>query len=585
MPKVTIDGIKLDVPNGKTIIQAAVENGIDITHFCWHPELSVSGNCRMCLVEIGTPKKNRNGEVELDNLGNPVIAFMPKLQIACATPVSDGMHVKTKSPQTLAAQEAVMEFILINHPLDCPICDEAGQCKLQEYEFKHSNGESRFLEEKNHKPKRQSWGPNVMYDAERCISCSRCIRFAKEYAEQDILSFTQRGDRVTIQVAKDKELDNNYSMNVIDICPVGALTSKDFRFKSRVWDMSFNESICSQCSRGCNIKVGVRNNQVLRIEPDANMYVNKYWMCDVGRLSYENINENRITEPFNKDKTIKDWKSLLSAAANSLKKFKPNEIAFIASANASNEDLFLFHKLAKSIIKSSNIDYVEYTDSTFADDKLRTSEKSANINVMEILGFNHKSSINLSNLIDKINDKSIKAVYSLDSNIAENENLRNALKKLDLFIVHSSNNNQATEIADFVFAASTHFEACGTFTNINKRVQMFEPALVTTENQRYTGMKLSRLDQFGSDNDRWNQHGKRNCYPNWLIIKMLAKDLGANWQYKDSAAVFSDIVIENQAFKGMNYKKLKEYQGLTLFKGNTPDPKIRNYKSHYMKPE
>jgi NADH-quinone oxidoreductase subunit G len=298
MPHVVIDGKTYEAAAGKTIIEVAYENGVEIPHFCWHPELSVSGNCRMCLVEVGLPKRLPDGSFEKDADGKTKIGYFPKLQIACATAITDGMHVRTKTETVKQSQEAVMEFILINHPLDCPICDEAGQCKLQEYAFLHSRGESRFTDMKNRAEKRQSWGPNVLYDAERCITCSRCIRFAREVAKQDVLTFVNRGDRVTVKLAEGAQFDNPYSMNVIDICPVGALTAKDFRFKARVWDMTFNDSICPGCSRGCNITVGTRNNQILRIEPKANPYVNKFWMCDYGRLTqHEKYNYNRVIEP------------------------------------------------------------------------------------------------------------------------------------------------------------------------------------------------------------------------------------------------------------------------------------------------
>lgn len=243
MPHIYVDKQRIEAKPGKTIIEACYENGIEVPHFCWHPDLSVSGNCRMCLVEVGMPKKNPDGSNVLDAEGKPEISFFPKLQIACATQIADGMVVRMKDKKAVIAQEAVMEFLLINHPLDCPICDEAGECKLQEYTFRHSTAESRFDEEKNHKRKRYQWGPHVMFDAERCISCSRCIRYAKEVAKQDVLSFVQRGDHVTIRVAEGKSFDNPYSMNVIEICPVGALTSVDFRFKARVWEMSFTPSI------------------------------------------------------------------------------------------------------------------------------------------------------------------------------------------------------------------------------------------------------------------------------------------------------------------------------------------------------
>jgi NADH-quinone oxidoreductase subunit G len=256
MPHIYIDGVKIETEAGKTVIQAAFENGMYIPHFCWHPELSIAGNCRMCLVEIGNPRRLPDGSFETDAKGEPVISYFPKLQIACATQISDGMHVRTTSQAAVEAQESVMEFLLINHPLDCPICDEAGQCKLQEYAYTRSAGKSRFTEEKVHKQKRVEWGPTIIFDGERCILCSRCIRYAQEVARQDVLTFVERNDKVTIDVANSQQFDNPYSMNVIDICPVGALTSRDFRFKARVWDMSFNNSICPGCSRGCNTKVG-----------------------------------------------------------------------------------------------------------------------------------------------------------------------------------------------------------------------------------------------------------------------------------------------------------------------------------------
>lgn len=230
MPNINLDGKIIEFKPGQTIIEAARDHGIEIPHFCWHPELSVSGNCRICLVEVEK---------------------MPKLVIACSTLASEGMIVHTKNEKVIAAQNAVMEFLLINHPLDCPICDEAGECKLQDYAYKYSVGESRFVEEKVHKDKRVPLGPRVMFDGERCISCSRCIRFCDEIAKDPELTFTKRGDRVTIVTYPGEEMDNPYSMNTIDICPVGALTSRDFRFKARVWDMSSTNSICIGCSRGC----------------------------------------------------------------------------------------------------------------------------------------------------------------------------------------------------------------------------------------------------------------------------------------------------------------------------------------------
>lgn len=589
MANIYIDDKRYEAKPNQTIIEVAFQNGITIPHFCWHPELSISGNCRMCLVEVGMPKRLADGSFEKDDDGRTKISYFPKLQIACATLISDEMHVRTLSKPVIDAQEAVMEFLLINHPLDCPICDEAGQCKLQEYAFKYSEGESRFVETKNHKDKRQSWGPNVLFDAERCISCSRCIRFAKEIAKQDVLTFVNRNDHVTIQLFEGKEFDSPYSMNVIDICPVGALTSKDFRFKSRVWDMSFNNSICIGCSRGCNVKIGIRNNEILRYDPAPNAYVNKHWLCDWGRLNvYPKINKNRVSEPMIKKEgnyISVSWLEAIAFAANNLKNYKASEIMFLGSAKMTNEDNYLLSNFVKKIVKSNNLDFIQHIDDSFADDLLRTNDKAPNSNGAIEFGLTNNIGVKISDLVPKIRAKQIKAMYILDDEINKIQGLENELNNMEFIIVHSQNHSRLTEVADVVFASSTFAESEGTFINVNKRVQHFEPILVTAENQRYMGMKMSRLDKFGSHNDRWTQHELRRCKQNWAIIQMLANQFNANWDFASSSDVFNEIANLSANFKGMNYKLLDYYQGLILGKADKPDKKILNYVSHYLRPE
>lgn len=590
MPHIYIDGRLYEAKQGQTIIQVAFENGINIPHFCWHPELSVAGNCRMCLVEVGMPKRNPDGSIQVDASNLPVISYFPKLQIACATEVTDGMHVRTNSERAIKAQEAVMEFLLINHPLDCPICDEAGQCKLQEYAFKHSGGFSRFDEEKNHKPKRVVWGPNVLFDAERCISCSRCIRFAKEIANQDVLTFVQRGDRVTIELHPGTQFDNPYSMNVIDICPVGALTSRDFRFKSRVWDMSFNDSVCDGCARGCNIKIGVRNNEILRIEPKANPYVNKFWMCDYGRLNYKYVNEDRLNSPLVKigdslEKT--NWTEAVNTAVERLKPFDPDEIMFIGSAKATLESNYLLAKFAREIIKSKNIDLLEHYDETFGDNFLRCSDKTPNLKGARLVGiYPETHSAKISQLPQLIREGSIKALYVVEDYFEDFPELKEVLFELDLIIVHQFNlKNPLTQMADIVFPATTFAESEGTFVNIDGRVQHFTPALVTRNNLRFMGMKMSRLDKFGAFNDRWTQFEYRDLRQSWEIIQMLANKFGAGWNYRKSEDVFREISLRIDEFKGMTYELLDMHLGVTLGRANNPDKIIRIYESHYMKPQ
>lgn len=587
MPHIILDGHKIETSAGKTIIQAAYDNGMQIPHFCWHPELSVAGNCRMCLVEVGNPKRLPNGEIELDSNGEPVINYFPKLQIACATPINDGMVVRSKSEKAITAQEAVMEFLLINHPLDCPICDEAGECKLQEYAFKHSKGESRFNEEKNHKLKRQEWGPNVVYDAERCISCSRCIRYAQEVAKQDVLTFVQRGDHVTIELFDGTVFDNPYSMNVIEICPVGALTSQNFRFKARVWDMSFNDSITPADGSGNNIKVGVRNNEILRVEPKSNMNVNHYWLTDDQRLNHHNfVNENRVTEPHinkNGNKSQVSWEDAISYTAQSLSGFKPDEIFVVASGKATTEDNYILNKFAKQVLRTNNIDYLTHFEDKFEDHFLGSGDRYPNTAGVVEVGVK-SGSINFRNLEEKVKFGQVKAILVMEENFEFSSHLLETIKHIPFKVVMQYNHNALTEMADVILPASTFAEVEGTYINVKKRVQHFKPFIVTKENLRYMGMKMSRLDKFGAFNDRWTQHEHRNSKQSWKALQLLANTMGAGWAYKSSKEVFNEIEKTIPSFKGMTYGLLDEYQGIVLGKGAKPESKKSNYVSHVLTP-
>ncbi len=369
MPKIIIDGNEIEFKQGQTIIEAARDAGIDIPHFCWHPKLSVSGNCRVCLVEIEQ---------------------MPKLVISCATLASEGMVVHTKSPRALEARNAVMEFLLINHPLDCPICDEAGECKLQDYAYAHGKGESRFEEMKNRKEKRVQVGPYIKFDAERCILCSRCIRFTDEIAKSHQLTFIKRGDRVTITTFPGESFDNPYTLNTTDICPVGALTNQDFRFKARVWELSNTNSICIGCSRGCNIEIWVRNNQILRLTPRHNEDVNSYWMCDNGRINtFKFVNsESRIDGTFiRKNGTIEkvEWEEALTEAIKKLNAFKSNEIIIIGSPYATCEDNFMLKLFAKSL-GISKVFFAHHIKAGDQDDILIREDKTPNSLGVELIG-------------------------------------------------------------------------------------------------------------------------------------------------------------------------------------------------------
>ncbi len=590
MPQIIIDGRIIEAAPGKTIIEAALDNGITIPHFCWHPALTVAGNCRMCLVNVGTHKKDTDGSLMFSDDGAPVVNWFPKMQIACATPVSDGMIVDTSSEKTEGAQNAVMEFLLINHPLDCPICDEAGQCKLQEYAFMHSKGKSRFNEEKTQKEKRVELGPNVMFDGERCISCSRCIRFADEVAKQPVLSFVQRGDKVTIRTFPDTTFDSEYSMNVIDICPVGALTSMDFRFKARVWEMSFTDSICPGCARGCNIKIGVMNNEVLRTEPRTNMHVNTFWMCDTGRLSTPaRVNEARLDGPMvrtNGQLASTTWDEAIEAAATALRNLKGSQIAVIGSAHASNEDNYVLSRLAHDVLKTGNVDYIKHNDHTFGDDVLRVNDKSPNAIGAHTVGIAPRGDGHgIDAVADRIKRGEIKALIVMAEDLSAHPSLADASAGVDTLIVLGSHDTVTAKQANILLPMSTWAESEGTFTNMLHRVQRFEPAVVTKENLRSMGMKMSRWDKFGAPNDRWSNGEQRNCRPAWSVLRSIAKQLGATWTYTSSSDVFADIASHVQQFNGMSYELLDAYHGLVLGKASTPDPVGVVYESHVMKPQ
>jgi len=549
MPKIIVDGQEIEFKPGQTIIEAARDAKIDIPHFCWHPKLSVSGNCRVCLVEVEQ---------------------MPKLVISCATLASEGMVVHTKSPRALEARNAVMEFLLINHPLDCPICDEAGECKLQEYAYAHGKGESRFEEMKIRKEKRVQLGPYIKFDAERCISCSRCIRFTDEIAKSHQLTFIKRGDRVTITTFPGESFDNPYTLNTTDICPVGALTNQDFRFKTRVWEMSKTNSICIGCARGCNIEIWVRNNQILRLTPRHNEEVNSYWMCDNGRLNtFKHVNsETRIDGTFirkNQNLQKVSWDEALNQAANELKKFKSNEICFIGSPYATCEDNFVLKKFAKAfgITKMYFAKHIKQGDQ---DDILIREDKTPNALGAELIGLIPLDKFYKEEIINGIKERKIKALYLMEDDVdvifANNESdseVESILKKLELLIVHATNKNKATEIAHIVFPAATYAEKHGTFVNFLGRVQRIRPAVATVELDRaLDGMSMSRWDKFGTPFDRWMQGHKFDAKPSWKILALIAAKLGFKIKYEMAEEVFEDLANSIEAFKDLDYDKIGE---------------------------
>lgn len=541
MPTFQLDGQQIEFTPGQTIIEAAKAAGIEIPHFCWHPSLSVAGNCRICLVEVEKA---------------------PKGQIACATQASDGMVVHANSAKAIHMRNAVMEFLLINHPLDCPICDEAGECKLQDYAYKYSIGKSRFDETKIHKDKRIELGPNVMFDQERCISCSRCIRYCEEIVGDPQLTFVSRGEHVTIETFPGKKLDNPYSMNVIELCPVGALTSRDFRFRARVWDMSHTDSICSGCARGCSTDIWVRDNEIMRLTPRENLDVNQYWMCDYGRLeTYKHVNDasTRVSSPMMRSDgssgdadglTTCDWDDAVTRVISELKNYTADEIAFVASPFSTLEDNFALKRFAGEVTGSKNIVFIP--NIWGEDDKLLLrADKTPNAAGLKYLGIKPIDP----KFIDKILSKQVKLVYMINDSIGRLERTEEVTKAVEVGILHAGNTDSSSHKATVLFPASTYAEINGTFVNFQNRVQRIRPAVAALEQERLPGeFAVSRLDKFGAWNDKWTHGTRFDARPVWKVLTQIAKAMGHDFSYDTTEDVFDDIAAKVPEFSGMSYE-------------------------------
>ncbi|MCB0413338.1 MAG: (2Fe-2S)-binding protein [Bdellovibrionales bacterium] len=361
MPKCKINGQEVEVEAGTTIIEAFKKLDQDIAHYCWHPGLSVAGVCRLCMVQIE---------------GNP------RMQIACNTVVQEGMVVSNQTEDVKKTVKWGLDFHLINHPLDCPICDQAGECQLQIQYMKFGQYDPEMAERKVKKRKVVDLGPKIVLDTERCILCSRCVRFTNEVSETHELGIFNRGDRSEIGTFKDKPLDNPYSMNTVDICPVGALTSKDFRFRQRVWYLKHKRSVCNGCSTGCNVDLYYNEEGLFRVKPVFNENVNGYWMCDHGRDVYKFVNKDHRLETgldFQSGQWVeekagalaKKWSEELSANTNT---------AVVVTGQYTNEEYESFFDFVKETLKTDQVYHWKNNPSTFEDfdGKLIRGDKNPN---------------------------------------------------------------------------------------------------------------------------------------------------------------------------------------------------------------
>jgi len=479
MLNVQIDGVWTQVPAGTRVIEACQTAGKFVPHYCYHPKLSSPGNCRMCLIEMGMPKMGPDRKPELGEDGKPIIGWIPRPQISCAQNVAEGMGIRTDSQMVQECRHGVMEFLLINHPLDCPICDQAGECRLQEFSVEYGNAESRFLDEKVKKPKKVELGPRITLDDERCILCSRCIRFSKEIAKDDVLGFVDRGSYSTLTCHPGKKLENNYSLNTVDICPVGALTSNDFRFKMRVWFLKETKSICTGCATGCNTIIGSREDKIYRQTPRENEEVNSCWMCDHGRLDFHYLHrEDRLKTPkIRRGNTLVDatWKDAYDAAALALKKFSGEQIAILASARATNEELYLVQRLAAAL-KPTVIDVIARPGE--ADGILVSADRNSNTNgarLFKITGETPGSHTPV--LAEKVNNGTVKALICLGENPLDAGIKPEALAKLGAFVVMNILPDAATPQAHVVLPSAGFAEKRGTMINGKGRLQRLNAAI------------------------------------------------------------------------------------------------------------
>jgi len=483
--KVKVDGREIEVPktmrdpiSGKpiptTMIQACELAKTEVPHYCYHPKLPVVGNCRMCLVEYGMPALGPDRKPILNPDGTPKIAKMPRPAISCATPISPGMEIYTKTPGVKQMREGVLESLLINHPLDCPICDQAGECKLQEYSVDYGQSASRFVEAKVHKPKAVDLGPRIMLDAERCILCTRCIRFTRDIAHDDALGIINRGSYNTISAFPGMPFDNNYTLNTVDICPVGALTSKDFRFKMRVWFLKETKSICTSCATGCNVIIGSREEKIQRYTPRENDAVNGPWMCDSGRLNYKWIGrQDRLKDVLARGQKT-TWTAALNEISDKLKKTPAGSVAIIASARQTNEELWLISKLKSKLgAVSDSVARVGEGDKL-----LVNADKNPNTNGARFTGICFTEvGTNLPQIANGISSGKIKTLIVFGEDVTKHGIGTDLLAKLETLVVSDILPNATTKLAHYLLPGCTHAEKRGTFTNTKGRVQKFMKAV------------------------------------------------------------------------------------------------------------
>lgn len=468
---INVDGKEVDVPAGMNLIDAVKKYAnVEIPHYCYHNKLSVAGNCRMCLVEMGMPMRDRaTGEAIMED-GKPKIGWMPKPAIACSTKTSPGLHIKTQSEMVKDCRNGVMEFLLVNHPLDCPICDQAGECRLQEFSTDYGRGYSRYIEEKNVKPKRSRIGPRVTLDDERCILCSRCVRFSNEITKDAVLGFVDRGSYSTLTCYPGKELDNNYSLNVVDLCPVGALTDTDFRFKMRVWFLKPTPSICIESSVGVNTEVWSREGKIYRITPRQNDEVNDAWMSDSGRRLYSKVEtEFRLFNSTVAGETVAHDVAIQKAADL----LKEAGVGMVGSGHSTVEEDHLLKDIADKI--EADVWMVPHVEE--GDGFLISSDRTPNTRGAILTGLIRETPYDhVEKLSSALKKGSIKSLLVIGEDLVAAGVEETLLKNVSIVYI-GTEQNETSKLATVVIPSLTVFEKSGTFVNQNFRIQKFATAI------------------------------------------------------------------------------------------------------------
>lgn len=496
----TIEGRPVTVPEGTSILEAAKVAGILIPHYCYHPGLPVAGVCRMCLVEVEKA---------------------PKLVPSCASSVAEGQVVHVHTERALEARKGVLEFLLINHPLDCPICDQSGECELQDYTYQEGRADSRYRDPKRFNPV-EDFGGDVLYVPNRCILCTRCVRFMDDVAHETVLNVSERGDRAVIGKFEGKDLTHPWSGNVVDLCPVGALLSKDFLNKARAWELDRVASICPSCTQGCNITIETRDSQVARLKPRPNEDVNKFFMCDYGRLNYRWMNRtDRADHPLIRTEGALrsiDWDVAIHAAASLL---RDTRTFVLVSPMLSNEALYLLSRLMsrKGGKGAFRVATGEEAPLAGVEDLALRRDRAANVNGAQMFGFERSE-----RPLEGLQDGDVLVIADDDLTGIGADDLARASQ----VIVIGTTLPEPARAAAVLLPIANFSEEEGTFTNLRGRVQRFM--------QARPAPGLAR--------------------PSWLVLGDLLGALGEQDSFYLPSDVFARIATLHPGFSGLSYESL-----------------------------